>query len=100
MYRVYSLLINTGYHPLKWRQATGAVLKKKGKTDYQIPKSYRVISLLNCFGKVSERIIANRLGALAETTHLIHQTQIGGRRSKSAIDAALVLTDFINNTKN
>lgn len=99
MYRAYSLLINTGYQPLKWRQATGAVLKKKGKTDYQIPKSYRVTSLLNCFGKVSERIIANRLGALAETTHLIHQTQIGGRRSKSAIDAALVLTDFFQQHK-
>jgi len=58
-----------------------------------------VISLLNCLGKVSERILARRLGHLAETTDLLHPSQLGGRRKKSAIDAALLLTDEVQANK-
>ena len=75
------------------------ILKKPGKTDYSAPKSYRVIALLNCLGKVSERILAQRLAYLAETTNLLHPTQIGGRLKKSAIDAALLLTIEIESNK-
>ena len=74
-FQVYSILINTGYHPKPWKQATGVILKKPGKPDYSAPKAYRVISLLNCLGKVSERILAQRLSYLAETTTLLHPTQ-------------------------
>ena len=91
-YRLYSSLIDTGYHPTCWRQATGAILKKPAKPDYSTPKAYRVISLLNCLGKASERILAQRLGYLAETTTLLHSSQIGSRQKKSAIDTALLLT--------
>jgi ribonuclease HI len=98
-FKLYSSLIDIGYHPLCWKQATGAILKKPGKPDYTIPKAYRVISLLNCLGKVSERILAQRLGFLAETTNLLHPTQIGGRLRKSAIDAALLLTNKVEQNK-
>jgi hypothetical protein len=94
-YKLYSSLLDTGYHPKCWKQATGAILKKPGKPDYSAPKAYRVISLLNCLGKVSERILAQRLGYLAETTTLLHPTQIGGRLKKSAVDAALLLTNEV-----
>jgi hypothetical protein len=90
-YIVYSILLNTGYHPKIWKQATGFILKKSSKPDYSLPKAYRVISLLNCLGKVSERIFARRLSYLAETTTLLHPSQIGGRLKKSAINAALLL---------
>ena len=53
-YSIYSVLLNTGYHPRPWKQATGIILKKQGKPDYSAPKAYRVILLLNCLGKVSE----------------------------------------------
>ena len=36
---------------------------------------------------------------LAETTNLLHPTQIGGRLKKSAIDAALLLTTEIESNK-
>ena len=96
---VYKGLIDTGYHPLCWKQATGAILKKPKKPDYSLPKAYRVISLLNCLGKVSERILAKRLAYLAETTGLLHESQIGGRLKKSAIDAALLLTNEVETNK-
>jgi len=98
-YKLYSKLINTGYHSTNWRQATGAILKKPNKPDYSIPKAYRVISLLNCLGKVSERILAQRLSFLAKTTNLLHNSQIGGRLKKSAIDAALLLNNEVELNK-
>ena len=98
-FKLYSSLLDIGYHPKCWKQATGAILKKAAKRDYSVPKAYRVISLLNCLGKVSERILAQRLGYLAETTTLLHPSQIGGRLHKSAIDAALLLTTEIQSNK-
>ena len=69
-------------------------MKKTSKPDYSIPKAYRVISLLNYLGKVLERLVARRLGALAEIIDLLHPSQLGGRLKKSTIDAALL---FYNN---
>jgi len=94
-YLVYSKLIDKGYHPKVWKQASGCILKKPNKPDYSQPKAYRVIALLNCLGKVSERILAKRLSYLAETTNLLHYSQIGSRIGKSAIDTALLLQNEV-----
>ena len=92
---MYNYLINISYYLKAWKQAIRAILKKANKPNYSVLKAYRVISLLNYLGKVSERILAKRLSYLAETTHLLHSTQIGGRLKKSAIDTTLLLTDYI-----
>lgn len=97
--QIYALYLKLGYHPICWRQATGVVLAKPGKPSYSEPKAYRIISLLNCLGKTLERIIAKRLGILAETTDLLHKSQIGGRLKKSAIDACMLLTNTIQTEK-
>ncbi|KAI0991286.1 hypothetical protein K3495_g16901, partial [Podosphaera aphanis] len=89
--QVYSLFFNLGYQPKCWRKAIGIILKKPGKPDYSQPKAYRVISLLNCLGKALERMLAKRLGYLAETTNLLDPSQIGGRLKKSAVDACILL---------
>lgn len=95
MFRVFSLLVDHGHHPACWKQATGVILKKPGKPDYSAPKAYRVISLLNCLGKVAEKLLAKRLGALAEVTTLLHPSQMGGRCKKSAVDACMLLLNRI-----
>ena len=76
---LYSALIQHGYHPLCWQQATGAIMKKPNKPDYTAPKAYRIIALLNCLGKISEKIIATRHSYLPETTDLLHNERMGGR---------------------
>jgi hypothetical protein len=98
-FRVYSVLINLGYHPTCYKTAIGAILPKPNKQDNVVPKAYRIITLLNCLGKVSERIVAKRLGFWAKTTNLLSKTQIGRRLKKSAIDAALLLTNEIKRNK-
>lgn len=90
LFKAFSTLFNYGYHPQCWKRATGAILKKASKPDYSAPKAYRVITLLSCLGKITERIIAKRLSNLAEITNLLDNSQIGGRHKKSAIDAARV----------
>jgi ribonuclease HI len=93
---LYEVLIRAGYHPRAWREATIVILRKSGKPDYSIPKAYRPISLLNCLGKVSEKIMATRLAYMAERHHLLHRLQIGGRPKRSAVDAAMFLTTKID----
>jgi len=97
-YKLYKALIQLGYHPKCWKQAVGVILKKPNRKA-TIPKSYRVVSLLNCLGKVAEKIIATRLSYTAENSDLLYEDQIGGRRQKSAIDAVLSLVHDIQLAK-
>lgn len=66
------------------------VLKKPGKPDYQQPKAWRPIALLEVLGKVIEATIGNRLRTLAENHNLIPERQMGARKRHST-DTALVL---------
>jgi len=52
--------LKIGYHPHCWREAPGANISKPNKPDYTI-QAYRPVSLLNCLGKISEKIMAKRL---------------------------------------
>lgn len=86
--------LNKGFHPKTWKKAKGILLKKPNKSDYSIAKSYRVISLLNCFGKIVEKIVATALSNFCEQNELLHEGQFGYRKQRNAIDAVakLILT--------
>jgi hypothetical protein len=56
-----------------------------------LPKAYKIISLLNCLTKVTEKIIARKLAIMAEFKTLLHIYQIKGRRQKSIINAVIIL---------
>lgn len=45
----------------EWKTATVIVLKKPGKTNYSLPKSYRPIGLLPIMGKILEKMVIKRL---------------------------------------
>lgn len=46
--------IRLGIHPDQWKTARGVTIPKLGKGDHFLAKSYRVISLLSCLGKMVE----------------------------------------------
>jgi hypothetical protein len=75
---LFNVLSITGYHPICWRQATTVIVPKPGNPDYSIPKAYRPVALLNCLGKILEKLMANRLAYIAEKYNLLHKDQIGG----------------------
>ena len=58
MTQIVQQAVRLEYHPQKWKQACGILLKKVEKRDLTLVKSYRVISLLNCMGKLVEKVIA------------------------------------------
>jgi hypothetical protein len=37
---IFAKLLDNGFHPACWRQATGVILRKEGKPDYSAPKAY------------------------------------------------------------
>jgi hypothetical protein len=58
-----------------------------------------VIFLLNYLGKVSERILAQRLAYLAETSGLLYNSQIKRKLKKSTINIILFLINEIEVNK-
>jgi len=63
------------------------VIPKPNKPDYGVAKAYRVITLLNCLGKVVEKVAANAVAEECERRRLLHNGQFGCRKRRSAIDA-------------
>jgi ribonuclease HI len=83
--------IRLGTHPRIWKVAKAVVIPKPDKTDYSLARSYRVISLLNCLGKLVEKVAANLISSYLEKNGLLHQGQFGCRRGRSAVDAVGIL---------
>ncbi len=97
---LYSDLIENDYHSKIWREGTEIILKKSDKSNYSILKTYRIITLLNCLGKVAEKIIAVQLSYTAEINDkLLNFDQMKGRKQRSAIDAVLNLVHDAQMTK-
>jgi hypothetical protein len=71
------------------------VIPKPNKPDYSNPKAYQPIALLNCLGKVLEKLMASRLSGMAETHDLLHPDRIGGCPQRSTIDATIARTHDI-----
>ena len=68
------------------------ILKKIEKSDYSKLKTYRMIILLNCLSKVSEKIITTKLSYLAEITDFLNSDQLEERRQRLAVNTALNFT--------
>lgn len=74
--------IRLGYHPTEWTKARGILLEKAGKRDFGLVRSYRVISLLNCMGKVVEKVVAQELSQYCEEFSKLHPGQMGGPKKE------------------
>ena len=76
--RVVALIrthIRLGVHPARWKLARGVIIPKPGKDDYSVAKAYRCISLLNCLGKMVEKVVANLISDHCETRGGFHPGQ-------------------------
>ena len=50
-----------------------------------------VISLLNCFGKVVEKLVAEKLSQYCEAQEKLYKGQMGGIKHQLAIDPTAVM---------
>ena len=75
--------------------AITVVIPKPGKPSYSVPRAYRPIQLLECMGKVLEKIVASRLMFDIGKHELVPFIQFGGCTASSCVDAGLSLTHDI-----
>ncbi len=88
-------VIRLGYHPTEWKKARVILLEKGGKRDFGLVRSYRVISLLNCIGKVVEKVVAKELSQYCEIFSKLHPGKMGGQKKRSAIDVVATLVHTV-----
>ncbi|KAJ7936781.1 hypothetical protein B0H13DRAFT_1461355, partial [Mycena leptocephala] len=56
IYMLMKKCLRNGYHPREWGKAIAVALRKPRKPDYSNPRAYRLIQLLECLGKILEKI--------------------------------------------
>ena len=86
---LFDAALTLGHHP--WHDAKVVVLPKPQRPDYSLPKAYRPISLLECCGKLLEKIVAKRFLSDINLYSLLPNNQFGSRDYHSAVDAAMCL---------
>jgi ribonuclease HI len=76
-----------------------AVIPKNNKKDMSLPKSHRPIQLIECLGKLVEKIVARRIYFDLGKHELMPFNQFGGRSNSSCLDAGLSLTHDIQTAR-
>ena len=93
--QLFNACIRTGHNPSHFQRSITVVLRKQGKSDYQLAKSYRPVALLNTLGKFLESVVARRISYAVETEGLLPRTHLGGRRGISTDHAIHIIIDRI-----
>ena len=67
------------------------ILPKPNKPDYSTAKAYRPVSLLECFGKVLEKIVTNHFTSDSNLHNILPQSQFRSHPYHLATDACSLL---------
>lgn len=94
IHRLMTKCLSAGVHCQVWKSARGVVIPKLSKDDYSLWKSYCVMYLLSCLGKVLERLVTELLEIQVHTTGALHRGQFGSIRQQSAIDTVSSMVTF------
>jgi hypothetical protein len=95
---IYNAALCLGHHP--WTKAKVVILPKPNKPDYSVAKAYRPVSLLECFSKVLEKVVANHFTSDSNLHDILPWSQFGSRPYHSATDACTMLQYKASNTIN
>ena len=87
--------IKLGIHHPSWKQALIAVIPKNNKQDMALPKSYRPIQLIECLGKLVEKIVVHCIYYDIGKYELMLFNQFRGCSNSSYLNADLSLTHDI-----
>ena len=79
----------------QWWEVITCVMQKPGKPQYNVPKAYRPITLLNSIAKLATSIIGEELSHLVKTHQLLPATHFGRHLGHSTTDSLYLLRDYI-----
>lgn len=88
---IYNNIFSEGVFPQAWKIAKVIPLQKNNTDPFDI-SSYRPISLLSCFSKLLEKILAKRLQFWININNLMNPNQMGFQTGKSTTDALVKLS--------
>jgi hypothetical protein len=55
---LFEACLVVGHHPKSWKEAVVCVVPKPNRADYTFAKNFHPISLLECLGKLLEKVVA------------------------------------------
>ena len=90
--KIFNKSIENATYPNPWKILRGLALLKK---SIYLPLNYHPISLLNCFGKVLEKLIHRQMTSFIEKHKIIYIYQYAFRKNSTT----LALIDFIDRTR-
>ena len=90
---IFDLSLNKGIFPDKLKVARVTPIFKAGEKERV--SNYRPISVLNCFSKILERIMYNRLYSFLVENNILYDKQFGFQNKHSTEHAILQLTNQI-----
>ena len=67
--------------PQAWQQMKVVMIPKPGR-DLTLTKNWRQINLINCIGKIGEKVVADQL----QEVGLLHRHQYGSVKGRSALE--------------
>src|ERR1043165_4468108 len=85
--------MTNGVFPSKLKLAKVIPIHKNG--DLAVFSNYRPISILNCFSKIYEKIIAARLEGFLLRNNILYENQFGFRKGHTTYMALTTLVDKI-----
>ena len=94
--KIFNLSLTTGVVPNDFKLAKVIPVYKNG--DPRIFSNYRPISILPCFSKILERLVANRLNNFIEKFNILNKSQYGFRANYSTEMALIDLVDKIGSS--
>lgn len=94
LFKIFSLLIETGEIPDVWKQSLIVPIFKKGKRSD--PLSYRPVSLTSVSCKTFERIIVDALLEYVENNRILNDNQFGFRVGRSVEDQLLLTYNAVS----
>ena len=84
---IYNTILEKEIYYALWKHFTTVVLRKPGKPQYDTPKAYHPIVLLNTLGKLMMAAVAEQLTYYTEKHALLPPTHFGGRPGRTTMDA-------------
>jgi hypothetical protein len=93
---LYSQCIEIGHYPTPFKKSTMVIIPKPKKNDYTTLVSFHPIQLLECLGKILNKILAHQIQYEVATNDLVPHSQFGGRIHLSTVDAGLSFTHDIH----
>ena len=96
--KTFDTCLQIGYFPKKWKHAIGKMIQKTNKPKDN-PASYRPISLLNCMGKLFEKIVSNRIQEFIEDNNIINPWQRAYQPHKEANEHIMIINEYMKKVK-